>query len=295
MFLALAASAAPQGKKKVANPDLVQGNHFTAAAAAVIPPDVDSSVPPVLPDTPCALPPVIAGASKQIEALVNNLQQFSATERVDHQEPAADGSWGKAKSVEFAYVVEFQKIRNRYLVMNETRDGGTALAKFPAHVATLGLPALALVFHPMFVGDFDLRCEGKTEWEGQPAWQVHFQQRADKVPRLRSYRIKDTIYLLKLKGRAWISADTYQVLHIDSDLLEPVPQVNLLREHLSVEYKPVHFKKQNADLWLPDSAELFMDFRGRRFLRRHSFSNFLLFSVDLEQRDKAPKDDDGNK
>jgi hypothetical protein len=42
-------------------------------------------------------------------------------------------------------------------------------------------------------------------------------------------------------------------------------------------------------MWLPQSAEVFADWRGRRFHRRHSFSKYLLFSVDEKQKISAPK------
>ena len=53
---------------------------------------------------------------------------------------------------------------------------------------------------------------------------------------------------------------------------------------MSVEYRPVAFPKRHTELWLPSSAELYLDFSGRRFYRKHSFTNFTLFSVDVDQR-----------
>lgn len=67
-----------------------------------------------------------------------------------------------------------------------------------------------------------------------------------------------------------------------------MPQIPLVKEHLSVDYRPVHFKKENEDLWLQQSAEVFMDFRGHRYRRKHTFSDFLLFSVDVDQKDTIP-------
>jgi hypothetical protein len=42
-------------------------------------------------------------------------------------------------------------------------------------------------------------------------------------------------------------------------------------------------------MWLPQTAEVFSDWRGRRFHRRHSFSKYMLFSVDEKQTISAPK------
>lgn len=251
--------------------------------------DVDAAVPPVdASAAPCQLEDVLKAAGQRAKELVRTLPRFTATERMDHYEADASGKWSNPKTIVFEYVVEMQQVRPGMLVMDETRDGRRSLDRFPARLATTGLPAVAMVFHPFFAGDYAFKCEGLGKWDGRAAWQIHFQQRPDKFPRLRGYLIKDNIYGLKLKGRAWLDAGTFEVLHIDTDLLEPVPEIRLLREHLSVDYRPVHFKKEDEDLWLQQKAEVYMDYRGHRYLRRHSFSDFLLFSVDIDQKDVAP-------
>ncbi len=250
--------------------------------------DVDAAVPPVDTATSCPLESVLKSAGERAKDLVNTLPRFTATERMEHYEADATGKWSAPKTVTFEYVVEMQQVKPGMLFMDETRDGRRSLDRFPAHLATTGLPVVAMVFHPYFVGDYAMKCEGLGTWEGRSAWQIHFQQRPDKFPRLRGYHIKNDIYGLKLKGRAWVDAATFQVLHIDTDLLEPIPAIALAREHLSVDYRPVHFKKQNESLWLQQRAEVYMDFRGHRYLRRHTFSNFLLFTVDVDQTDRQP-------
>jgi hypothetical protein len=93
---------------------------------------------------------------------------------------------------------------------------------------------------------------------------------------------------VKLKGRAWLAADTYQVLHLESDLMEPIPKIRLKSEHLAVDYRPVRFRKGNVQLWLPESADLYIHYKGHRYHHRHSFSDFLLFSVEDTQQISEP-------
>jgi len=50
-----------------------------------------------------------------------------------------------------------------------------------------------------------MRCEGLGQWDGKPAWQVHFQQRDDRPARLRVYTVGMRSFPVKLKGRAWIA------------------------------------------------------------------------------------------
>jgi len=96
------------------------------------------------------------------------------------------------------------------------------------------------------------------------------------------------VFPVALRGRAWIAADTYQVVSLETDMVAPIPQIRLKAEHISIDYTPVKFQKGNEELWLPQNAELFFDLAGRRIHRRHHFSNYLLFSVDEKQKIAEP-------
>jgi hypothetical protein len=71
-------------------------------------------------------------------------------------------------------------------------------------------------------------------------------------------------------------------------MVKPIPEIQLLSEHQTVEYGPVPFPKKNTTLWLPKTAEIYFDFRKHRYYRRHSFDHYLLFSVDTDEKRKEP-------
>jgi hypothetical protein len=141
-----------------------------------------------------------------------------------------------------------------------------------------------------------MSCEGLSRMSGGLAWQVHFRQRPDKPNTMREYRIGEggPSYPVALRGRAWIAADSYQIVRMETDLVATVPQIRLLTDHTIVEYGPVHFRKRNVEMWLPQSAELYCDWRGKRMHRRLSFSHYMLFSVDEKQNIAPPKEQTGN-
>jgi hypothetical protein len=235
------------------------------------------------------LPDVLRSVGERERELINTLPQFTATERLEHQEKDKAGKWRNPEIVLFHYLAELREIRPGMLKMDETRNGSRSPALFPAKFADFGLPAIVLVFHPYFVDEYSMSCQGLGQWAGQPAWLVHFQQRPDRVARLRSYVVAGRSFTQKLKGRAWIAADTYQIVRLEADLMEPVPEIRLKREHLAIEYHPVRFDKHDVELWLPQSAQIYLDVRGRFFRRRHTFSDYLLFSVDINQKIAEPK------
>jgi hypothetical protein len=205
--------------------------------------------------------------------------------------------WGVASSPEkrkFDYVVSIQEIRSGDLGVEEYRNGGGMAAEFPNGIITNGLPSLVLIFHPFYAPNYEMKCEGLGRANGGPAWQVHFRQNPAKPILNRAYKIglNGPSYPVALKGRAWISSENYQILRIETDLVAPIPEIRLVAEHTAIEYGSVNFRQGNVNLWLPQSAEVYFDWKGRRIHRRHSFSDYLLFAVDDRQRIAAPKDTD---
>jgi len=77
---------------------------------------------------------------------------------------------------------------------------------------------------------------------------------------------------------------------MEADMAKPVPEIRLARDYQRIEYGPVEFRKANEPLWLPKSADWYCNFMGQRYHRRHSFSQFLLFSVDDSQKISAPEE-----
>jgi hypothetical protein len=186
------------------------------------------------------------------------------------------------------YLVTVTRIHESFM-LDEYRNGRAAAAQFPSHIATEGLAAIDLIFHPLLSNDFAFRCEGLGRWEGRELWQVHFVQRSDRPVRIRGYNLNGRQFGLKLEGRAWIDPGNDQVVHLESELAKPVPQIELTRERLAVTYAPVKFVSTGQELWLPHEAELYVERRGKRYCRRHTFSDFRLFNVETSQTLQQPK------
>jgi len=269
----------------------------TAAAlppATWLPPDVDEKIPPVESGIPCALNEVVQSAGERVQEFIRNVDHFTATESLFHESVNAWGFPASPETRKFDYVVSIQEVRPGYLAVYEYRDGDLSHQGFPGGMATLGLPALVLIFHPYNVVNYEMECEGLARWNGGLAWQVHFRQRRDKPIRDRVYRFGESgpAHPVALKGRAWIAADTSQIVRLETDLVAPLPEIRLVADHAAIEYGAVHFRKHDLDMWLPRTAEIFYDLKGRRVHRRHSFNSYMLFSVDCHQRITVPKVDE---
>lgn len=254
---------------------------FLSIPSSWLPRDIDETVPPVEPGTACKLDEVVQKAGKKIQEFVQSVDQFKASELLKHESINKLGiaESPETRKYEYAVVVDAGP---GFLNAQEYRGNGDSPPEFPGGVETTGLAGLALIFHTFNAGNFEMSCEGLGRWNGNLAWQVHFRQRADKPNTIREYRTSQDGpgFPVLLKGRAWIAADSYQIVRMETDLVAKVPEIQLLADHMVVEYGPVPFRNGNVEMWLPQSAEMYSDWRGRRMHRHHTFSNYQLFSAD---------------
>jgi tetratricopeptide (TPR) repeat protein len=254
------------------------------------PPDVDDEKIDLDSTAGCRLDEVIRSASNRVQELVQNVDRFTATEEIDHFNLSPMGLQTSHETRKFDYLVEIRQLGARGLDVEEYRNGSVSREGFPGNIATIGLPSLALVFHPYFQAKYEFNCEGHGSWHGNPAWLIHFQLRTDHASAMLIYNVAGHAHAVGQKGRAWIDADTFQILAMESDIMHPLPEIRLLRDHQLIEYGPVSFRNNSMQLWLPKSADWYSALSGRRYHRRHTFSQFLLFSVDDKQEISKPNE-----
>jgi tetratricopeptide (TPR) repeat protein len=273
-------------------PDVAADASAFAIAPNWLPPDIDEKIPTVEAGATCSVDDVVHKAGSQLVTFVHDVDRFTATETLTHESINKYGTASAPEKRKFDYLVSIQEVRKGYLGVTEYRNGGGGQNDFPDGVVTNGLPALVLIFHPYYAPNYEMTCEGLSRANGGLAWQVHFRQKPGKPNELKTYQIgmHGPSYSVGLRGRAWISADNYQIVRMETDIVAPLPEIKLLVEHTSVEYGPVNFRKDNVNLWLPQSAEVYFAWRGRQVHRRHSFDHYMLFAVDDKQRIATPKD-----
>jgi len=255
-----------------------------------MPHELETVVPPVEPSVACPTEKVLQGVGERMQEFTSNLEKFAATELVEHYAVSGGKLKGSPDSRKFDYVVTVTQNRVGTFLLEEYRNGLAGPDQFPAHVATLGLPALALVFHPQLATDFNFTCEGLGELGQRPVWQVHFAQKEDRPVRMRAYVVNGRVFDVRMEGRAWIDPGSFQVMRMETELMAPIPQIELTSEHIAIEYEQVQFRTQKIQIWLPRQGELYVERRGRRYYRKHTFSDFQVFNVDTSQNVQAPKE-----
>jgi len=297
LFAALAPAKIPPARSSQEKEKKVPALHWD-------PPSVDAPIRSLIASPPCALPDVLKQAGERAEELVDHLQNFIAHERVRYEQTRAQVMPGMlatglgiqeaapteiSAAAKFEYIVDFGEKSGAFRV-HETRTplAGTNDEHLGA-VLDQGVPVLALIFSRALRDDYEMRCEGATDWRDHHAWLVHFQQRKDKPPRTTKMETPTKIYPVSIKGRAWIAADSGQVLHLETNLMERVPIIELEENAYSVDYAPVKFPSQDVEVWLPQFVLGYTHYANQRIVTEHTFSDFQLFSVQTRMIIPKPK------
>jgi tetratricopeptide (TPR) repeat protein len=253
------------------------------------PPDVDAVKPFAVSGATCPLPQILKAAGNNAEQLVSSLQEFTATE--DFQEiEIKRGQLEKPTESSFKYLVFVDRVSAHAFDVREFRTKGHTQVQLPGRVQDTGVAALALAFDPAIQPDLEWTCEGLGTWDNQSAWVVHFEQKPKAPNALAWFSGPSHSMALPLKGRAWVSAQSEQVLHLDTDLVKEIRPIDLKREHFSIDYQPVSFSAHDLQLWLPVNVDSYIQYEGHFLHYYHHFGDFKLFWVGTSQKISAPKE-----
>ena len=253
------------------------------------PPEVDDSAPPLAPNIACPQQDVLQAASTEVQRMASGIGQVGANEQIMREELDGLGHGRNAMHLKGDYYAEIRPLPTGDLSVGEYRSRDLPEAEKGSAPVAHGLVAMALVFHPQFLNDFSFRCEGLTEWKGHNTWSIYFTERLDRPARLHVFAENGQFFPAYLKGRAMVDRDTSEVLHLETDLVEPIPAIRLDEEHLVVDYGPVNFRMTNQRFWLPGDADLYLHIDGRLYHVRHTLRDYITFKVDTREQLGAPK------
>jgi len=257
------------------------------------PPDVDSMEYRLASDAPCKSDEVLARAQHRMSMQLENFERFTATERIEHQQIDRYGMPGPAVTREFSYIVFVHPFKEHSMYLEESRNGTSSTSDFPTSLATIGLNGLGVsILQPAYQNGFIYKCEGLTSVRGEAAWQIRFQENTAKTgfTGVREWRKRGMLYDIPIKGRIWVGSSSFDLLRVETDLIAPIDKLELSRDHLTVDYGPVSFQNGAAKLWLPWTAEMYMELHGKRYHHKHFLTDYMLFEIDTSNKVHKPKE-----
>jgi len=258
-------------------------------ALSWMPPDVNAPLPSLTSMPPCDLPKVLQDAGAQAVELTANLENFTAEEKIEYQRLDRDGVPEESDFSVFDYVFAFEQVGGGR-ASREYRTPAKGGHAFPASAQDTGEAALALIFLPALQTDYEMTCEGLDKWNGQVAWVIHFRQRQDKAARTLQFRVTKGTYFARLAGRAWIAIENGHIVHLETNTMQAIPSINIQSGATAIDYAPVQITSRKLELWLPERIEAYWEIGDRRTILYHTFSDFRVFSVEIQENVEKPKE-----
>ncbi len=247
------------------------------------PPNVDAPLKSLSMIPPCNLSKVLEHTAASSLVLDSNLEKFTAREHIKYVMLDRGGAPKEIDDGSFNYVFSLEQ-QNGGSVSREYRTPVKGSHAFRASGQDIGQAALALIFHPNLQTDYEMKCEGIDKRNGQLDWVVHFQQRKDKPGRTVKIWVDNVVYSGMLKGRAWISTENFQVIHLETNLMGDLPVIKLQELAVSIDYAFVLTPSGKLGVWLPKSIAAYWKFDDRRLILVHTFADFQLFAIETEEK-----------
>ena len=239
------------------------------------------------------LPGILANAGKNVAALFSSLPNICSVEKVNQARLTRKGK--PDISQEFTY---------RYLMLTPDHPWGPSIDEYRSdtkgvetpqlgfsqnYMLTSGFVSAPLVFHPAYQPGSTFRLLGMQNVKGRGMYVVAYAQIPAKSRLSGQFQFGNNVRPTYTQGIAWIDSQNFQIVHLISDLLNPLPQVRLEKETTDIEFSEVRFKRQNESFWLPARVSVTLDWNDRMFRNEHSYSDFLVFNVDSSQKIGNPK------
>ena len=237
---------------------------------------------------------ILTAVGKNVAELFTSLPNICAIEKV-RQERLDDK--GKERTS--------QDSKYRYLALIPDHPTGPSVDEYRADASgrigarlelsdysmlTEGFISAPLVFHPAYQAGGTFELLGSQTLDGRKLYVIAYAQDPAKTGLFGTFTFGNTTRMTYKQGLAWIDAESYQVVHITSDLLEPLPLVRLKKETTDIYFSEIQFKRLDHRFWLPAAVTVTLEWNGRVYRNQHAYSEFLVSNVDETQKIGKPKE-----
>jgi len=241
------------------------------------------------------LPGILAKTAAEADELLHKLPDLISDEAVSeiqwsvpHSDVAGcigDGceqySTGRRaeKNQKFSYIILAHRNQYGQLQLDEYRagrngkpiPGGSAGPRFQGFIETW------LVFSSLNQAESRFRYLGAEKTDGHDTFVVGFEQIPGEVIYPGQYQSQQHSVPMLLQGIAWIDQSDFRIVRLRTDLLAPLPQVNLQAQTSNIMFGPVNVA--GSELWLPATVDIAMQAEGQFLQEKHRYSQYRLYQA----------------
>jgi hypothetical protein len=228
---------------------------------------------------------ILQKTGETVAALFGNFPNTTSTEKVQ-AEVCSGGSGLCYTTARYSF---------RYLLVVRAGEGARFISEYRTDekgkpvdfehleympMLTSGFVSTALHFHPRDQTFCRFRYFGRQKLRGRQAEVVGFAQMPGQDPPATEFAVGDRSAHLLVQGLAWIDARSHEILHIQTDLLAPRPDLGLEKATTRIDFSAIHLRDLPAALRLPVKVTVDLWWFHRHLRNIHEYSGFKLFRVE---------------
>jgi hypothetical protein len=228
------------------------------------------------------LPLILKNAGRNIDTFGHNVGDLIADEDLTQQKLNPDGKI-KAK----------QRTQDDYLILQHGSEWGanseyrmdkrgnrlesTGLQK--GYLVTAGYALNCMTFCTAVQPQSDFRYLGDQKIGARDTFVVVFAQRPEDATFKTMMRDDGIDVEMLTQGILWIEKDSFQILRLRTDLLDPSAKLRIRSITTTVDFRPIKLRDNPDPLWLPNDVTVFLHINGEKYRNLHHYSNYRRYQV----------------
>jgi len=233
------------------------------------------------------LPIILNRVAQRIADVLPRLPDLISREDVYHFQSTADlgapgglaatQPWGRR----YRYLLLRQHNPDGSITTVESRiDGAGRPVKDTAGLTALrvsGFYSQWLFFTADNQPEFHFRYLGQQEKGGRKTYAVAFAQEPEKVSDPAFFQANSKKVPFYFQGVLWVDEASFDIIELRTDLLAPLPQVQLRQFSTELTFRSVAIQGYNAVFWLPSEVDIQSDEGSGPSEESHRYSDYHLF------------------
>ena len=219
-------------------------------------------------------------AGDNVEAFFRNMPNTASREQIVSQrlKPGEQVEASVSSSYNYLLLVRPDAVGMRFQEeRTDSKNRPSELKRLSDYLVTSGFASQCILLHPSHQYGSRFRYLGRQPSEPR-AQVIAFAQKpevGDFVTSISGLAVTPVL----LQGLVWIDPDSYQILRIRTDLLEPDYRNGVTSETTEVWLNDVHFDGIQQAFWLPREVRVTCDYWHKIFRNLHSYSDYKVFTV----------------
>ena len=229
---------------------------------------------------------ILSNTSRRVQSYFDSLVDLVAQEEIDQQRLNAKGAVKEKQHRRYSYII----LLNRDETPTQFEEYRTDSQGNPVDQSgpnsgfntTSGFALICAHFLPDNLPDSTFRYLGSELLDSHNTYVVAFAQLPDRASLTNFVSGEWGSEPFLVQGIAWVDQNTFEIIHIRTDLLAPRNDVGLAVQSTEVTFSEVQLPDSSLPLLVPYHVTVSSKYRGNAYRNDHFYSDYRRFHVSVK-------------